>query len=39
MERYLVRPMCCPPERSGLEVRFSEWQLGQALGHDLHDLS
>ncbi|MFN7023019.1 MAG: DUF1349 domain-containing protein [Pseudorhizobium sp.] len=39
MDQYLVGPMCCTPERSGLEVRFREWQLGQALVKDLHDLS
>ncbi|OJF97240.1 DUF1349 domain-containing protein [Pararhizobium antarcticum] len=39
MDRYLVGPMCCTPEREGLEVRFSEWHLGQVLCKDLHDLS
>ncbi|MBO3759424.1 DUF1349 domain-containing protein [Ciceribacter sp. L1K22] len=38
-DRYLVGPMCCTPERAGLEVRFSEWRLGPALGKDIHDLS
>ncbi|WP_430257685.1 DUF1349 domain-containing protein [Neorhizobium sp. IRS_2294] len=38
-DHYFVGPMCCTPERAGLEVRFSEWQLGPALGKDLHDLS
>lgn len=38
-DRYLVGPMCCTPERAGLEVRFGEWHLGPALGKDLHDLS
>ena len=38
-ERYLVGPMCCTPERSGLKVRFTEWRLGPALGKDLHDLT
>jgi regulation of enolase protein 1 (concanavalin A-like superfamily) len=38
-DQYLVGPMCCTPERAGLEVRFSEWQLGRALGKDLHDLT
>jgi len=38
-DHYLVGPMCCTPGRAGLEVRFSEWQLGQALGKDLHDLT
>ncbi|PLK70682.1 DUF1349 domain-containing protein [Rhizobium sp. TH135] len=38
-DHYLVGPMCCTPERAGLEVRFSEWQFGRALGKDLHDLT
>nr|WP_325263343.1 DUF1349 domain-containing protein [uncultured Rhizobium sp.] len=38
-DHYFVGPMCCTPERAGLEVRFSEWQIGQALGKNLHDLS
>ncbi|MDQ0393426.1 DUF1349 domain-containing protein [Labrys monachus] len=38
-ERYFVGPMCCTPERSGLEVRFSEFSIGPALRKDLHDLS
>ncbi|OHX25715.1 regulation of enolase 1 [Xanthomonas alfalfae] len=36
---YLVGPMCCTPERSGLKVRFSDWALSAPLGKDLHDLS
>lgn len=36
---YAVGPICCTPERAGLEVRFSEFRLGPALGKDLHDLS
>lgn len=38
-ERYLAGPMCCTPQRAGLEVAFSEFSLGPALGKDLHDLS
>ncbi|MQY45790.1 DUF1349 domain-containing protein [Rhizobiales bacterium RZME27] len=38
-DHYLVGPMCCTPERAGLEVRFSEWRFGRALGKDLHDLT
>lgn len=38
-ERYLVGPMCCTPERAGLEVRFSEFRVGPASGKALHDLS
>lgn len=38
-EKYLIGPMCCTPERSGLKVRFTEWRLGPALGKDLHDLT
>ena len=37
--RYLVGPMCCTPERAGLEVAFSDFTVGPALGRDLHDLS
>jgi hypothetical protein len=36
---YLVGPMCCTPERAGLEVRFTEFRLGPPLGRALHDLS
>lgn len=36
---YRVGPMCCSPERAGLEVRFSEWKIGPPLGRALHDLS
>ena len=38
-ESYRVGPMCCTPERAGLTVQFSDWQLGPPLGKDLHDLS
>lgn len=38
-DRYLVGPMCCTPERSGLQVAFSEWTLTPHLGRDLHDLA
>jgi regulation of enolase protein 1 (concanavalin A-like superfamily) len=37
--RYLVGPMCCTPQRAGLDVAFSDFTLGPALGKDLHDLS
>jgi regulation of enolase protein 1 (concanavalin A-like superfamily) len=36
---YHVGPMCCTPERSGLEVNFSAFQAGPALDKELHDLS
>ena len=36
---YLVGPMCCTPERSGLRVRFSEFAVGPPSSKDLHDLS
>ena len=36
---YLVGPMCCTPERGGLEVVFSQLTVGPALRKDLHDLS
>ncbi len=35
---YLVGPMCCTPQRAGLEVEFSSFQVTPALGKDLHDL-
>ena len=38
-DTYLVGPMCCTPKRAGLEVRFTEFAVGPALGKDLHDLS
>jgi regulation of enolase protein 1 (concanavalin A-like superfamily) len=37
-ERYLVGPMCCTPERAGLEVIFSEFVVGPPSGRDIHDL-
>jgi regulation of enolase protein 1 (concanavalin A-like superfamily) len=37
--RYRVGPMCCTPERAGLEVRFTEFSLGPPLGKALHDLT
>lgn len=37
--RYLVGPMCCTPERAGLEVVFSQFSIGPALPKALHDLS
>ena len=36
---YLVGPMCCTPERGGLEVVFSQFSLGPARQKELHDLS
>ena len=36
---YLVGPMCCTPERAGLEVEFSAFEVVPPLGKDLHDLS
>ena len=36
---YRVGPMCCTPERAGLEVVFSQFSCGPALQKDLHDLS
>ncbi|CDG82205.1 regulation of enolase protein 1 [Janthinobacterium agaricidamnosum NBRC 102515 = DSM 9628] len=36
---YQVGPMCCTPQRGGLEVLFSQFSVGPALGKDLHDLS
>ena len=31
--------MICSPERGGLKVSFSDWQLGPPLNKQLHDLS
>lgn len=36
---YRVGPMCCTPERSGLEVEFSDFKVTPPLGKALHDLS
>ena len=36
---YWVGPMCCTPERAGLEVVFSDFQVGPPLDRDLHDLT
>jgi uncharacterized protein len=38
-DSYLVGPMCCTPERAGLHVTFSHFQLTPALDKPLHDLS
>ena len=35
---YAVGPMCCTPERAGLEAAFSDFTVGPPLGKDLHDL-
>jgi regulation of enolase protein 1 (concanavalin A-like superfamily) len=37
--RYAVGPMCCTPKGKGLDVKFSEFVVTQALKKDLHDLS
>ncbi|CAN5499249.1 DUF1349 domain-containing protein [soil metagenome] len=37
--RYAVGPMCCTPERAGLNVRFSDFRITPPLGKDLHDMS
>ncbi len=36
---YVVGPMCCTPERAGLDVRFSDFRVGPPLNKQLHDLS
>jgi regulation of enolase protein 1 (concanavalin A-like superfamily) len=38
-ESYLVGPMCCTPERAGLEVEFSDFTVSAPTTKDLHDLS
>lgn len=35
----VVGPMCCTPERAGLEVAFSDFRIGPPLDKPLHDLS
>jgi regulation of enolase protein 1 (concanavalin A-like superfamily) len=37
--RCLVGPMCCTPERAGLEVLFSDFSVAPPSGKALHDLS
>ncbi len=37
--RYQVGPMCCTPQRAGLDVTFTAFSVGPALARDLHDLS
>jgi regulation of enolase protein 1 (concanavalin A-like superfamily) len=37
--RYQVGPMCCTPERAGLQVQFSEFRVGPASTRALHDLT
>jgi regulation of enolase protein 1 (concanavalin A-like superfamily) len=36
---YLVGPMTCTPQRSGLAIRFSDLRISEPTGKDLHDLS
>jgi regulation of enolase protein 1 (concanavalin A-like superfamily) len=36
---YLVGPMCCTPERAGLEVKFSSFEVTSPNGKQLHDLT
>jgi regulation of enolase protein 1 (concanavalin A-like superfamily) len=36
---YMVGPMCCSPERAGLNVMFSDFHVGPPLGKTLHDLT
>ena len=38
-DSYLVGPMCCTPQRAGLEVIFSQFSVQPALQKGLHDLS
>ena len=39
LHQYVVGPMCCTPERAGLEVLFPEFSVTPPLGKPLHDLS
>src|SRR5688500_13196621 len=36
---YFVGPMCCSPERAGLEVAFSDFAVTPPIGKALHDLT
>ena len=36
---YAVGPMCCTPQRAGLEVAFSDFSVTAPAGKALHDLS
>jgi regulation of enolase protein 1 (concanavalin A-like superfamily) len=36
---YFAGPMCCTPERAGMEVAFSDFCVGPPNNRDLHDLS
>ena len=36
---YSVGPMCCTPERAGLNVEFSDFAVSDPTGKDLHDVS
>ncbi|WP_223508308.1 MULTISPECIES: DUF1349 domain-containing protein [unclassified Pseudomonas] len=38
-DSYWVGPMCCTPQREGLQVEFSQFHVGAPLGKDLHDLT
>jgi hypothetical protein len=38
-EHYIVGPMCCTPERAGLEVLFPEFDVTPPSGKSLHDLA
>ncbi|CZT37166.1 DUF1349 domain-containing protein [Rhizobium sp. 9140] len=38
-QRYLVGVTACTPERSGLNVQFSDFSISGAITTDLHDLS
>ena len=38
-DTYLVGPMCCTPERAGLEVLFPEFSVTPPTSKPLHDLS
>ena len=38
-EKYIVGPMACTPERSGLAVEFSDFAIGPPVNKNLHDRS
>ena len=39
LDRYVVGPMCCTPERAGLRVLFSDFTVSPPTRKPLHDLS
>ena len=36
---WLVGPICCTPERGGLEMRLSDFKIGLPVINDPHDIA